>query len=40
MRSFLLACLAIAAMAIVAAGILNAVQEPASAAFATSAVRL
>jgi hypothetical protein len=40
MRSFLLACLAIAVIAIVAAEILNAVQEPASAAFATSAVRL
>ncbi len=40
MRSFLFACLAIAAIAIVAASILNTLQEPASAAFATSGVRL
>jgi hypothetical protein len=41
MRSFLWACLSIAAIGIVAAVILvNAVQEPVSAAFATSAVRL
>lgn len=40
MRSFLLACAAVAAIAIVATGVLNAVQEPVSVAFATSAVRL
>lgn len=41
MRSFLLACLAIAVIGILAAVILDdAVQEPVSTAFATSAVRL
>lgn len=39
MRSFLLACLAIAAIAMMAAAILNAVQQPASTAFSTSGVR-
>lgn len=41
MRSFVWACLAIAVIGILAAVILeNAVQEPVSVAFATSAVRL
>ncbi len=41
MRSFLVACLAVAVIGILAAVILvNAVQEPASAAFSTTAVRL
>lgn len=41
MRSFLLACLAMAAIAVLAAAILrNAVQEPASVAFSTTGVRL
>ena len=41
MRSFLFACLAVAVIGILAAVILvNAVQEPASAAFSTTSVRL
>ena len=40
MKAFLLACVTAGIVAIVAAGILNRVQEPVEQAFATSAVRL
>lgn len=40
MRAFIIACFAAAVIAVVAAFSLEAVQEPASVAFSTSAVRL
>jgi len=40
MRVFVTACIAAAVIAIVAALALNSIQEPASVAFSTSAVRI
>lgn len=40
MRSFIIACIAAVAIAVIGAVALNLVQEPASVAFATEGVRL
>jgi hypothetical protein len=40
MRSFIIACVAAVVIAVIGAIALNAIQEPASVAFATASVRL